>query len=51
MDNNSNDKITKDKGQLNILQPLPAPDINSEEKVVELLTPSNSSNVIVEPLG
>lgn len=50
VDNNSNDKITKDKGQPNVLQPLPVPDVNSGRKVVELPIPGNSSNVTVEPL-
>jgi hypothetical protein len=50
-DDNSKDKIAKDKEQPKVLQPLPVPDVNSGGKVVELPNPSNSSNITVEPLG
>lgn len=50
-DDNSKDKTAKDKEQPKVLQPLPVPDVNSGEEVIDLPTPSSSSNVTVEPLS
>ncbi|EHJ00854.1 hypothetical protein CDLVIII_4340 [Clostridium sp. DL-VIII] len=49
-DDNSKDKTAKDKEQPKVLQPLPVPDVNSGGEVIDLPTPSSSSNVTVEPL-